>query len=130
VRPLARALVAWEYVFFIDVEGHQQDEKVSKRSIALKVKTSYLRFWAVPRCRDLKMLMDLCELSPSYVRLDRAVPAGQAHLGARRELGLKEEAIHQARLQREPARHRAAHARGDRAAIGEVARYPEATVSS
>jgi chorismate mutase/prephenate dehydratase len=42
-RPSRARSSLWEYVFFVDVEGHQQDEKVSKALDALKGKTSYLK---------------------------------------------------------------------------------------
>jgi len=60
-RPRARARRCGSMVFFIDVEGHQQDEKVSKALDALKVKNFYLKILGCTRCRELKMLMDLCE---------------------------------------------------------------------
>ena len=42
-RPSRARTSLWEYVFFIDVEGHQQDERVVKALDALKTKTSYLK---------------------------------------------------------------------------------------
>ncbi len=56
LEPLARHLVSmtrlesrpsrtglWEYVFFIDIEGHRQDEKVARALAELKEKSSFLR---------------------------------------------------------------------------------------
>jgi chorismate mutase/prephenate dehydratase len=40
-RPSKRK--AWEYLFFIDIEGHAQDAKVKKALSALKRSTSLLR---------------------------------------------------------------------------------------
>ena len=60
------------------------------------------------------MLMDPCELSPSYVRSIAPYQPGKPISELARELGLKEREHRQARLQREPARHRPAHARRDR----------------
>jgi len=40
-RAMRSAL--WEYLFFIDVEGHQKDERVAKAIESLKGKTSFLK---------------------------------------------------------------------------------------
>ncbi len=33
----------WEYVFFVDIEGHQQDDKVAQALLDLKAKASFLK---------------------------------------------------------------------------------------
>ena len=40
-RPSRAGL--WEYVFFMDIEGHRQDEKVAKAIVELQEKTSFLK---------------------------------------------------------------------------------------
>jgi len=42
-RPSRARSALWEYVFFIDIEGHQKDEGVSKALDALKARTSFLK---------------------------------------------------------------------------------------
>jgi len=42
-RPSRTKSGMWEYVFFIDVEGHRQDEKVAKALDALNQKTGFLK---------------------------------------------------------------------------------------
>ncbi len=42
-RPSRARSALWEYVFFIDIEGHQKDEKVAKALDSLKGKTSFLK---------------------------------------------------------------------------------------
>ena len=42
-RPSRARSALWEYVFFIDIEGHQTDEKVSKALDSLKNRTSFLK---------------------------------------------------------------------------------------
>ena len=42
-RPSRARSALWEYVFFIDLEGHQKDEKVSRALDSLKGKTSFLK---------------------------------------------------------------------------------------
>jgi len=42
-RPARARTVLWEYLFFIDVEGHQQDEHVAKALAALRAKAPYLK---------------------------------------------------------------------------------------
>jgi len=42
-RPSRARSALWEYVFFIDLEGHQKDEQVSKALDSLKNKTSFLK---------------------------------------------------------------------------------------
>ena len=42
-RPSRARSALWEYVFFIDIEGHQRDEKVSKALDSLKNRTSFLK---------------------------------------------------------------------------------------
>ena len=68
------------------------------------------------------MLMDLCELSPSYVRSIAPYQPGKPISELAREMGLEEAQHRQARLQREPARHRPAHARRDRGARSATSR--------
>ena len=72
------------------------------------------------------MNMDPCELSPSYVRSIAPYQPGKPISELAREMGLEGEGHRQARLERESARHRAAHARGDRGArSASIARYPD-----
>jgi chorismate mutase / prephenate dehydratase len=40
-RPSRRGL--WDYVFFVDIEGHQTDTQVQKSLQALKARASYLK---------------------------------------------------------------------------------------
>jgi chorismate mutase/prephenate dehydratase len=42
-RPSRARSALWEYVFFIDIEGHQKDEKVAKALDSLKARTSFLK---------------------------------------------------------------------------------------
>jgi chorismate mutase / prephenate dehydratase len=42
-RPSRARSALWEYVFFIDIEGHQTDAGVSKALDALKARTSFLK---------------------------------------------------------------------------------------
>jgi chorismate mutase/prephenate dehydratase len=42
-RPSRARSALWEYVFFIDIEGHRKDDKVSRALDALKGKTSFLK---------------------------------------------------------------------------------------
>jgi chorismate mutase/prephenate dehydratase len=42
-RPSRARSALWEYVFFIDIEGHQKDEAVSRALDALKARTSFLK---------------------------------------------------------------------------------------
>jgi chorismate mutase/prephenate dehydratase len=42
-RPSRSRTALWEYVFFIDLEGHQQDEAVAKALAALKAQVPYLK---------------------------------------------------------------------------------------
>src|SRR6185436_397144 len=41
-RP-ARARALWEYLFFIDLEGHQSDERVAAALAALRSKAPYVK---------------------------------------------------------------------------------------
>ena len=42
-RPARARSALWEYVFFIDVEGHQKDERVAAALAALRSKAPYLK---------------------------------------------------------------------------------------
>ena len=42
-RPSRARSALWEYVFFVDVEGHQKDAEVAKALESLKNKTSFLK---------------------------------------------------------------------------------------
>jgi len=42
-RPARARSALWEYVFFIDVEGHQKDERVAEALESLKSKAPYLK---------------------------------------------------------------------------------------
>jgi chorismate mutase/prephenate dehydratase len=42
-RPSRARSALWEYVFFIDIEGHQKDGAVSRALDALKARTSFLK---------------------------------------------------------------------------------------
>jgi len=42
-RPSRARSSLWEYVFFVDVEGHQKDERVAKTLEALKAKAPFLK---------------------------------------------------------------------------------------
>jgi chorismate mutase / prephenate dehydratase len=42
-RPSRARSALWEYVFFVDLEGHQKDEKVSRALDALQGETSFLK---------------------------------------------------------------------------------------
>ena len=42
-RPSRARSALWEYVFFIDIEGHQKDAGVSRALDALKARTSFLK---------------------------------------------------------------------------------------
>ncbi len=42
-RPSRARASLWEYVFFVDVEGHQKDEKVAKALESLKSKAPFLK---------------------------------------------------------------------------------------
>jgi chorismate mutase/prephenate dehydratase len=42
-RPSRARSALWEYVFFIDIEGHQKDDKVAKALDSLKARTSFLK---------------------------------------------------------------------------------------
>ena len=42
-RPARARTALWEYLFFIDVEGHQKDEPVAKAIADLKRLSSYLK---------------------------------------------------------------------------------------
>ncbi|HEX5476580.1 MAG TPA: prephenate dehydratase [Burkholderiales bacterium] len=42
-RPSRSRTALWEYVFFIDLEGHRQDEAVAKALAALKAQVPYLK---------------------------------------------------------------------------------------
>ena len=42
-RPSRSRSALWEYVFFIDVEGHQKDERVAKALAELKTKAAFLK---------------------------------------------------------------------------------------
>jgi chorismate mutase/prephenate dehydratase len=40
-RPSRAGL--WEYVFFVDIEGHQQDTKIAKELQELREKAAFLK---------------------------------------------------------------------------------------
>jgi chorismate mutase/prephenate dehydratase len=42
-RPARARTALWEYLFFIDVEGHQKDERVAQALAALRAKAPYLK---------------------------------------------------------------------------------------
>jgi chorismate mutase/prephenate dehydratase len=42
-RPARARSALWEYLFFIDVEGHQKDERVAAAIAALRSKAPYLK---------------------------------------------------------------------------------------
>ncbi|MBV8033061.1 MAG: ACT domain-containing protein, partial [Betaproteobacteria bacterium] len=42
-RPSRARSSLWEYVFFIDVEGHRRDERVAKAVEALKARAPFLK---------------------------------------------------------------------------------------
>ena len=42
-RPSRARSSLWEYMFFIDVEGHQKDERVAKALASLKSKAPLLK---------------------------------------------------------------------------------------
>ena len=76
------------------------------------------------------MVIDPCELSPSYVRSIAPYQPGKPISELARELGLEGGEHHQARLEREPARHRPAHARRDRSARSAKSRATRTATAS
>jgi chorismate mutase/prephenate dehydratase len=42
-RPARARTALWEYVFFIDVEGHEKDERVAAAIAALRAKAPFLK---------------------------------------------------------------------------------------
>jgi chorismate mutase/prephenate dehydratase len=42
-RPARARSALWEYVFFIDIEGHQKDAEVSRALDSLKARTSFFK---------------------------------------------------------------------------------------
>jgi chorismate mutase/prephenate dehydratase len=42
-RPARSATALWEYMFFIDVDGHQKDERVAKALAGLKARAPFLK---------------------------------------------------------------------------------------
>jgi chorismate mutase/prephenate dehydratase len=42
-RPARARTALWEYLFFIDVEGHQKDAHVAAALAALRAKAPYLK---------------------------------------------------------------------------------------
>jgi chorismate mutase/prephenate dehydratase len=42
-RPARARTALWEYLFFIDVEGHQKDAHVAQALTALRAKAPYLK---------------------------------------------------------------------------------------
>ena len=128
----------WEYMFFVDIEGHQDDAAVAAALAELRALAPFLKVLGSypPPFRNrsamsavhqsASVLADLCELSPSYIRAIAPYQPGKPISELAREMGLDEKSHRQARLEREPARHRRrARARRSSAAIAELARYPD-----
>jgi chorismate mutase/prephenate dehydratase len=42
-RPARARTALWEYLFFIDVEGHEQDERLAAALAALRGKAPFLK---------------------------------------------------------------------------------------
>ena len=126
-RPARARTALWEYMFFIDVEGHQKDAHVAQALAELRAKAPLPQGpGLVPGGRILKdMLIDPCELSPSYVRSIAPYQPGKPISELAREMGLEEASIIKLASNENPLgigpRTRAAID----AALAEVARYPD-----
>ena len=112
-------------MFFVDVEGHQQDAQVAAALAELRSKAPFLKILGSYPAAATDMLMDLCDLSPSYVRAIAPYQPGKPIAELARELGLEEAGIIKLASNENPLgispRTRAAID----AALAELARYPD-----
>ena len=84
----------WEYVFFVDLKGHQQDAPVARASRSCAAALLFSRSSVPIRPRYRRVLMiDACELSPSYVRAIAPYQPGKPISELAREMGLEESGI-------------------------------------
>ena len=126
-----RAPGLWEYVFFVDIEGHARGRERrarARRSSSARRRSSRTSA-PIPRGGELDERHAISR--PQHIRVDRAVPARQADLRARARDGPRRGEHHQARVEREPARREPARAARDPRRARRISRaIPTATASS
>ena len=109
VAPGARARSLWEYMFFIDVEGHQKDAARRRGARRAAPKAPFLKILgSYPVASILEHADGSLRAVPLVRALDRALPAGQADLRAGARDGAGRSA---ASSSSPPTRTRAASAR-------------------
>ena len=112
-RPARSGL--WEYVFFVDLEGHRDDASVAAALAELHEKAAFLKILgSYPVSVSVSVIMNLCDLSPHYVRAIAPYQPGKPIAELARELGLAEHRHRQAGVQRKPARRQPQGAGSDR----------------
>lgn len=99
----------WEYLFFVDIDGHQADVAVAKALGDIRMKAP--RCWGViqqhsrwpnqsrrvasarSKQKFTQVNMDICELSPAYIRAIAPYQQGKPISELAREMGLDETKI-------------------------------------
>ncbi len=138
-RPSRAGL--WEYVFFVDIEGHQQDTKVAKRcrncgksgvpksarSPSYPYGISYLRILSLflYLCISCDPIMNLCDLAPEYIRAISPYQPGKPISELAREMGMDERSIIKLASNENPLGTSPLALEAMSKALDEVALYPD-----